>query len=130
MCFQDLYAAMTQTRDKEKAINPVIFTQIGKNLTSQLYATSPLQFNIYTNGWVQAKEGPKLQFWEKVFGDEKKFVVSAQIQNPDGSTTPSKREFRLEESIIRLVEEFPNDSQVDEIVKALLLYEAERKDQP
>ncbi len=129
MLFQDLYNGMLQVREAEKVVNPIILTQIDK-FTIRIYANSPLQFNIYTNGWVQAKEGPKLQFWEKVFGDNKKLVVSAQIQNPDGSTTPSKREFRLEESIIRLAEEFPNDSQVDEIVKALLLYEAERKDQP
>lgn len=127
MFFQEVFNKMLRIREEEKRINPIIFKRMG-NLLVQIYANSPLQFNVWTHDLSQAKDGPKLQFWEKSSGDKKKFVVSAQIQNLDGSTVPTKKEFWLEEDITRLVEEFPDESQIDKIVKALLLYEAERKE--
>lgn len=126
MLFGDLYDGILRVRETERVISPIILTQIGE-FAIQIYANSPLQFNIYTNDWIQAKGGPELQFWEKSSGDKKTFVISAQIKNQDGSTVPTKREFRLDEDVTQLTEEFPGEPQIGEIVKAFLLYEADRK---
>lgn len=126
MIFQNIYDDMLRIREEEKSNNLAILTRIGR-LTVHIYANSPLRFNIYVScDWIRAKEEPMLQFCEKVLGEKRSFVVS--VRNLDDSTVTAHKEFKLHEDIKQLVEKFPSEPQIGEIVKEFLLYNVDRED--
>lgn len=107
---KELHDAMLHKREIEKAVNPVIMGQIG-DLGFQVYANSPLQFNLVYGKISQQKVDLKFAVHEN--GGVKWFVVSA----PD---LQKKKEFRLDEDIDRLIDEFPDCRHIKEIVDCLL----------
>lgn len=118
--FQELYDGMLRRRESEKAINPDIRLQVGE-LGIQIYANSPLQFNILY-GDIHKRERTyqemDLQFIEHEVSGKKHFSVA--IINPDLAIYKEKREFQLDEGIEKLAEEFPEEPQVRKIAVCLL----------
>lgn len=109
MTFKELCDKMSQIREAEKITNPVILWPVGQ-LVVQIYANSPLQFNIYRNwNFIGNKAEPDLKFW----GQSPRKGIS--VRHSDAT-----KMFGSDDSVERLIEEFPGDPHVKEIVDCLL----------
>lgn len=107
---KELYDAMLHKKETEKADHPVITGQIDA-LGFQIYANSPLQFNLVYGKILEQDVDLKFAIYED--GHSKWLVVTA-------IEPQTKKEFRLDEDINRLTEEFPDCRHIREIVDCLL----------
>lgn len=113
MTFKECYEYMLQKRELQKAENPILLEQTDGFLT-QIYSNSPLQFNIWARS--KSESGFVLQFCEQNADGRIRFTVTAR--NSEGLI--AKKVFSSDEDIQRIVEVFPVELPVMEIVEYLL----------